>query len=303
MIDGIIKIVLAVLKILVDYKTANLPESTKQKQSAKGEYEEREQKFKEAIVNRDPVTISAMFEQLRCASLAGDTGTGDNREGENSNNSSQFAEGGKIPAGQWGIVGETGKPEIVHGPAGPDNRLNTGSTGVLPGIGSVVAGTASSGEQIAYAPPEVSRRAETNRIIWHHSASNFGDVETIDGWHRERGFVCIGYHYAITLDGKIEHGRKLQLVGAHAQGRNRDSVGVCVVGHFGNYSRMRYPNSLYPHCLYQKPNEKQASACVRLYHDLCRAYGKTLVNEFHHEDCPGKHLNRNEFIKALSDAI
>ena len=29
----------------------------------------------------------------------------------------EFANGGKIPAGQWGIVGETGRPEIVSGPA------------------------------------------------------------------------------------------------------------------------------------------------------------------------------------------
>lgn len=256
MIDGIIKIVLAVLKILVDYKAANMPESTDVKQSAKEKYEEREKKFNEAIVNRDPVTISAMFEQLRCASLVSDAGAGNGGEREDCDNSS--------------------------GQGNNSNRQR-----ILSSVGNVASGTPPSREQDAFAPSGVSRRAETKRIIWHHSASNFGDAATIDKWHKERGFACIGYHYVIPKKGHFQHGRKCQLQGAHAAGRNSDSIGVCIVGH-----------------LEKEPlTVSQIDQTIKLYHDLCRAYSKILINEFHHEECPGQLLNRDVFVKRLSEAI
>lgn len=52
----------------------------------------------------------------------------------------------------------------------------------------------------------------------------------IDGWHRERGWSGIGYHYVIKRDGELETGRPLDKVGAHAVGANGDSIGVCLMG-------------------------------------------------------------------------
>lgn len=52
----------------------------------------------------------------------------------------------------------------------------------------------------------------------------------IDRWHRQRGFLCIGYHYVIRRDGSIEEGRPEDTAGAHAEGHNRYSIGVCLVG-------------------------------------------------------------------------
>lgn len=56
------------------------------------------------------------------------------------------------------------------------------------------------------------------------------DVDTIDVWHRSRGFDCCGYHYVIGVDGKIEIGRDIHCVGAHALGYNNCSIGVAYVG-------------------------------------------------------------------------
>tara|TARA_B100001250_G_scaffold88319_2_gene73104 strand:+ start:4125 stop:4538 length:414 start_codon:yes stop_codon:yes gene_type:complete len=56
------------------------------------------------------------------------------------------------------------------------------------------------------------------------------DAETIDKWHKERGFDKIGYHYLIKRDGGIEEGRKENEAGAHARGYNNKSLGVCLVG-------------------------------------------------------------------------
>lgn len=85
---------------------------------------------------------------------------------------------------------------------------------------------------------KVSRKI--NRIIVHCSYTkpnqDIGRKE-IDRWHRQRGFLGIGYHYVIRRDGSIETGRPLERAGAHAVGHNADSVGICMVGgksHAGN---------------------------------------------------------------------
>lgn len=60
-------------------------------------------------------------------------------------------------------------------------------------------------------------------IIIHCSATKVGrdfSASDIGRWHRERGFDCIGYHYVIRLDGKIEKGRSVAVPGAHCMGWN-----------------------------------------------------------------------------------
>jgi len=82
-----------------------------------------------------------------------------------------------------------------------------------------------------------------NEIILHHSASDFGDADTIDSWHKEIGWSGIGYHYVIlngvvqhdssynkNLDGIVEKGRPLELTGAHVYAHNEGTVGVCLIG-------------------------------------------------------------------------
>lgn len=70
-------------------------------------------------------------------------------------------------------------------------------------------------------------------LVVHCSASpgtlNVGARE-IDRWHRDRGFLKIGYHYVIRLDGTVEEGRKLTERGAHAENFNHCSLGICLVG-------------------------------------------------------------------------
>lgn len=72
-------------------------------------------------------------------------------------------------------------------------------------------------------------------IIIHYSASTFGNAKVIDGWHKERGFHGIGYHYVVGngngLDpAKIEAGRSEDTPGAHAPGYNSRSIGICLIG-------------------------------------------------------------------------
>ena len=73
-----------------------------------------------------------------------------------------------------------------------------------------------------------------NKIVIHCSATPEGrnvSAATIDGWHRKRGFNQIGYHYVIGLDGKIEAGRPVNIMGAHVGGGgNKASIGIAYIG-------------------------------------------------------------------------
>lgn len=72
-----------------------------------------------------------------------------------------------------------------------------------------------------------------NEIIIHCSdtpESREVTVDDIDMWHRQRGWKGIGYHYVIYLDGSIHNGRKIEEIGAHCTGHNKNSIGICYVG-------------------------------------------------------------------------
>lgn len=72
-----------------------------------------------------------------------------------------------------------------------------------------------------------------NEIIVHCTATPEGrDVSAaeVDRWHRQRGFRCIGYHYLVRLDGRVEAGRSEEEIGAHCKGHNAGSIGVAYVG-------------------------------------------------------------------------
>lgn len=75
-----------------------------------------------------------------------------------------------------------------------------------------------------------------NEIIIHCSYTKPNmDIGVVDirGWHIERGWSDVGYHYVIRRDGTIEDGRHISIPGAHVMGRNELSIGICLVGGMG----------------------------------------------------------------------
>lgn len=80
---------------------------------------------------------------------------------------------------------------------------------------------------------QFKQRTETTLLIVHCSATkpsmDWG-VREIRQSHKERGFLDIGYHYVIKRDGTIEEGRDVDSIGAHCEGKNYTSVGICLVG-------------------------------------------------------------------------
>ena len=76
-------------------------------------------------------------------------------------------------------------------------------------------------------------RQATDAIFVHCSATpptmDIGR-ETIEMWHKQQGWLAIGYHFIIKRDGTVESGRPVDVVGSHVKDWNSRSVGVCLVG-------------------------------------------------------------------------
>src|SRR5690606_114532 len=72
-----------------------------------------------------------------------------------------------------------------------------------------------------------------NLLVIHCAATtplmDIGAKE-IDVWHKQRGWSKIGYHFVIRRNGVIEKGRDISEVGAHVEGYNKNSIGICMVG-------------------------------------------------------------------------
>lgn len=144
-----------------------------------------------------------------------------------------------------------------------------------------------------------------NKIIIHCSASEYGDADLIDMWHKERGWKGIGYHYVILNEyrtsysydknmgsveslGVVEKGRLDDKIGAHVRGMNRDSIGICLIGN-------------------KDFHEKQ----ILLLKDLCRRliirHHLTYKDVMGHYECPtgkaqGKtcpNIDMDDFRKSL----
>lgn len=119
-------------------------------------------------------------------------------------------------------------------------------------------------------------------IIIHCSATAEGidiDAKTIDRWHKERGFTCIGYHYIIKLDGTIEQGRPIDNIGAHCNGHNAKSIGICYIGGIERNSRKAKDTR----------TEKQKKSLLELLQYLKLKFPSATIHghrEFAKKDCP-----------------
>lgn len=138
------------------------------------------------------------------------------------------------------------------------------------------------------------KKENIDSLVIHCSATRAGqDVRAadIDKWHKERGFAMIGYNYVIDLDGTVEIGRPLTMVGAHCKGWNDRSIGICYVGGLdknGNPKDTRTP--------------AQKEAMNRLVYDLLEAYPTITQILGHRDTSPDLNgdgtITPNEWIKA-----
>lgn len=76
-------------------------------------------------------------------------------------------------------------------------------------------------------------RTVTKYIVVHCAATkptmDIG-LREIRQWHRQQGWLDVGYHFIIRRNGQIEEGRPQDVVGSHVKGHNSESLGICMAG-------------------------------------------------------------------------
>lgn len=86
-------------------------------------------------------------------------------------------------------------------------------------------------EQYAWAK-ELSYRNITKYIVLHHEAG-WGTAQEIHWQHvNKEKWAGIGYNFYVRQDGHIYRGRPINAVGAHVEGYNSVSVGICAEGYY-----------------------------------------------------------------------
>ena len=126
-----------------------------------------------------------------------------------------------------------------------------------------------------------SKRTITEIII-HCSATPEGKdftVQDIRRWHKQQGWSDIGYHYVVYRNGHIEPGRDVDLIGAHCEGHNAHSIGICYIGGMDRQNK----NPKDTRTLQQK------AAILSLLIDMRKLYSKAKIyghRDFSSKACP-----------------
>ena len=143
-------------------------------------------------------------------------------------------------------------------------------------------------------------RRRINYIVVHCTATPEGQdktVEQIRAEHKRQGWSDIGYHYLVTLDGKVHAGRDVDIAGAHVAGHNSDSIGIAYVGGLENDPKKTYQQ------LKAKDTrtDAQKAALLSLLMDLRRFYPEAKILG-HRDFSPDKNHNGtiepSEWIKS-----
>lgn len=137
----------------------------------------------------------------------------------------------------------------------------------------------------------LSSRAKTNYVVLHHAAAKACSPYQVDSWHKANGWTGIGYHYFVRKDGTIYRGRPEWATGAHAQGKNHESIGICAEG---NYDEE-----------YIMP-DAQKDSIQELLRDIKLRYPNTTVKGHRNvgaTSCPGKYYPLSEMMTFYRNII
>jgi N-acetyl-anhydromuramyl-L-alanine amidase AmpD len=85
-----------------------------------------------------------------------------------------------------------------------------------------------------YPVTEIILHCADTRPEWMAGRPTTEKVAEIRRWHvQQRGWRDIGYHWVIDRDGAISPGRVETEIGAHVEGHNAGTIGICLLGGYG----------------------------------------------------------------------
>lgn len=134
----------------------------------------------------------------------------------------------------------------------------------------------------------LSRRSSTQYIVLHHAAASVCSPEDIHEWHLKRGWAGAGYHYFVRKDGIVYSLRPENTVGAHCQGYNSKSIGICCEGNFE----------------VEQMGEKQSAALIELVRYLKKKYPNAKIvghRDLAATNCPGKNYPLAKVKEAVEN--
>ena len=146
-----------------------------------------------------------------------------------------------------------------------------------------------------YPVTEIILHCADTRPEWMAGHPHAEKVAEIRRWHvQQRGWRDFGYHWIIDRDGAIAPGRRETEIGAHVEGHNRGTIGICLLGGYGASA--------------DDPFEKnfiaaQASAVKRLIADI---KGWTVIgrgsghNDYAAKAGPGFKVKMSAFERAIT---
>ena len=173
--------------------------------------------------------------------------------------------------------------ETEAAPAGEEKITNSenGATTVIKNVPPKKPSAAAQKYGFTYITSEEELEAELRsvtreitEVVVHWTGTflnqDIGSDE-VHEWHTQRGFSGCGYHYVIRKDGRIQRGRPVNKVGAHAKdnGHNNRSIGISFAAGYncmsGTRERHHYINS-------GSINEKQFAAFDQFLGNFYKVY-------------------------------
>lgn len=136
-----------------------------------------------------------------------------------------------------------------------------------------------------------SRRSKTDYIALHHAEAVSCTAQDVHRWHIANGWTGIGYHFFVRKDGSVYRGRPLDVLGAHVQGMNSCSIGICAEGDYHNKDKTM--------------PEAQKTAIRELIGYLKGIYPNSEVvghREIGDSNCPGRYYPLDEMKNYESEA-
>lgn len=127
-------------------------------------------------------------------------------------------------------------------------------------------------------------RFKTDYIVLHHAEAVKCTAQDVHSWHRANDWTGIGYHFFVRKDGTIYRGRPINVVGAHVQGMNSCSVGICAEGDYHTKDKsmpQAQKKSIIELCQYLKKN----------YYPNAKIVGHREIGD---SNCPGRYYPLDE---------
>lgn len=133
-----------------------------------------------------------------------------------------------------------------------------------------------------YPVTEIILHCADTRPDWMAGRPIAEKVAEIRRWHVEkRGWRDIGYHWVVDRDGAVAPGRPETAIGAHVEGHNRGTIGICLLGGYGALADDKFERNF---------TQAQASGVSRLISEIERRASIARLsghNDYAAKSCPG----------------